>query len=80
MILFNTGKSQKRGRGSPTTHSEQQLPWKEHAVLNVTGSTGSRALQSGMNGFIYSQRNNRTPLTGHLNSEFPVQWRGSQMK
>lgn len=54
-------------------HSKQQLPWEESAVCNMTGLTGSKAEQSVMNGLIYGQRNNRTPLTGCLNSEFPVQ-------
>ena len=58
------------------THREQQLPWKQFTVFNITGRTRSRAEQSVMNGLIYSRRNNRTPLTGCLNSEFPVQWRG----
>lgn len=42
-------------------------------MFNITGLPGSRAKRSVMNGFIYGQRNNRMPLTRHLNSEFPVQ-------
>lgn len=52
------------GKGEGRAHDPQQAA----ALLE-----GSRAERSVMNGFIYSQRNNRTPLTGCLNSEFPVQ-------
>lgn len=61
------------------THREQQLPWKEFAVFNITGHIRSRAEQGVMNGLIYSHGNNMIPLTGHLNYEFPVQWRGGPM-
>lgn len=61
------------------THREQQLPWKEFAVFNITGHIRSRAEQSVMNGLIYGHRNNTIPLTGRVNSEFPAQQRGGQM-
>lgn len=73
MILLKAMKKRERGKGEPMTHGKQQLPWKEFAVFNITGLPGSRAKRSVMNGFIYGQRNNRTPLTRRLNSEFPVQ-------
>lgn len=68
--------SEKGGSGEPMTHREQQLPWKEFAVFSVAGHIRSRAEQSVMNGLIYGQGNNRVSLTGRLNFEFPVQWRG----
>lgn len=58
------------------THREQQLLWKEFAVFNITGHIRSRPERSVMNGLIYGHENNIIPLTGDLNSEFPVQRRG----